>query len=110
MYAPLTKRGNKSGPRSDGHLLAQVRDGSNRVREPGSWGGELYGELRGSVHGCEHDGFEAFGGVEGAGGRVSGTLRWVDEWGGERGWGGRGALYDIGTWEGRGAGSIWHGI
>jgi len=94
MYAPLTKRGNKSGPRSDGHLLAQVRDGSNRVREPGSWGGELYGELRGSVHGCEHDGFEAFGGVEGAGGRVS------------RG----GVLYVIGTCKGRGAGSIWHGI
>ena len=60
-------RYDKSGPRPNRHLLAEMCDGPYFFRESGSRRGELHGELRGSVHGCEYDGIEAFGGVEGAG-------------------------------------------
>ena len=66
--------GRDSRPRPDRYLLAQMRDGPYLVGEFGSRGGELYGELRGSVYGCEYDGAEAFGGVEGPGGCVSGKF------------------------------------
>lgn len=61
-----------SHPHPDRHLLEKVHHGAHLLRETGPQRGELCGELRGSVHGCQYGDSEAFGGVEGGGGFVRG--------------------------------------
>ena len=46
-----------SGPQPNGHLLEEMRHGGYQERQAGEGRGELCAELRGSVPGCELDGY-----------------------------------------------------